>query len=580
MTKVDGGELLARTLAQAGATDVFALHGGHLDSFLQGCRRNGVRLIDTRHEATAGHAAEAYARTTGRVGVCAVTAGPGFTNAYTAMANAYLDAVPVLFITSSPPLREVELNVLQGGFDQVAAAAPVTKWGYRVTHPERIPDLVALAMRRAYGGRPGPVLLDFPIDVFFTPLDERLATRPTAFNVQRPAPAPAELEQALGILRQAKRPALVLGGGTLFPPCNGEVRALADKTAIPVYTTGKAHGMLPPDHPSYCGGAGGLAALAAAGSPPDVVVLLGARQGLYTGGRSRGIIPSEAKLIQVDIDPAEVGRIHPAQPGIAAGCRETLAAMLAGGEAWPDWSDWRRQAGEAARGVHALLSSLPTTGQSGRLHPLHAAKAVFDAIGPEAIVSIDAGEAGAWAGAFSRSAVPGGVLTNGYLGALGVGFGFAVGARVAHPDRRVVQIAGDGAFGFHLQEVDTMVRHKLPVVNVVFNNACWGMSIHGQEAIFGRGAGVISTLNDSDYEKVAVALGGYGERVGNFEEIGPAMQRSFDSGLPAVINLEIAPEVIHPIMNAMVGPPAVSTDVVIPYYENIPTLAEEPVSAT
>ena len=190
MATVNAGQLLARTLAEADIADVFALHGGHLDTFLQGCREHGVRLIDTRHEATAGHAAEAYARTTGRVGVCAVTAGPGFTNAFTALANAYLDAVPIVVLTSSPPLREAERNVLQGGFDQLAAAAAVTKWAHRVTHPERVPELLALALRTAYGGKPGPVLLEVPIDVFFTPVDERLVPRPTGFAVERPARPP------------------------------------------------------------------------------------------------------------------------------------------------------------------------------------------------------------------------------------------------------------------------------------------------------------------------------------------------------------------------------------------------------
>ena len=575
MAKVDAGELLARALAAAGVHDVFALHGGHLDSFLQACPRNGIRLIDTRHESTAGHAAEAYARTTGQVGVCAITAGPGFTNSYTSIANAYLDAVPVLYITSSPPLREVELNVLQGGFDQVAAATPVTNWAHRVTSPERIPDLVSLALRKAYGGRPGPVLLEIPIDVFFTPVDERLATPTTGFDVSRPAPAPEVLRRALDLLRQAERPAIVAGGGTLFPSCAAELRQLADRTRIPVYTTGKAHGMLPVEHPANCRGAGGLGMLQTTGAAPDLVLLLGARQGMYTGGRSGRIIPNAAKLIQVDIEAAEIGRIRAADVAIAAGCRETLQAMLADPAPWPDWSAWADRAKAASGPFEQPFASLPAAAASGRLHPFHAAKAAFDSFGPDVIVTIDGGETGAWSGMFSRSSAPGGVLTNGYLGALGVGFGFAVGAQVAHPERRVVQVAGDGAVGFHLQEIDTMVRHNLPIVTIVFNNTAWGMSIHGQEGIYGAGAGVISRLKDTNYEQVAIALGGYGERVGNFEQIGPAIQRSLASGLPALVNLEIAPDVVHPLMGMMVGPASRPGEIVIPYYENIPPPPED-----
>ncbi len=350
-----------------------------------------MRLIDTRHEATAGHAAEAYARTTGRIGVCAVTAGLGFTNAYTSIANAYLDSVPVLFITSSPPLREAELNVLQGGFDQVAAAAPVTKWGHRVTHPERIPDLVSLAMRKAYSGRPGPVLLDVPIDVFFTPIDERLATRPTVFRVERPAPAPGVVRRALDVLRQAQRPALVLGGGTLFPLCHEEVLRFADRTGIPVFTTGKAHGMLPADHPCNCRGTAGLGILEATGMGADVVMLLGARQGMYTGGRGGMLIAQSAKLIQVDVEPSEIGRVLPVEVPIEAGCQETLRAMLLDPGPWPDWSEWAAKARGASAAMEMAFDPVPVRAPGGRLHPFHASKALFDFLGPDPIVTVDGG---------------------------------------------------------------------------------------------------------------------------------------------------------------------------------------------
>lgn len=419
------------------------------------------------------------------------------------------------------------------------------------------------------------MLLEIPIDVFFARVDERLVSRTTGFDVARPAPNPEPLRQALDILRQAERPALVAGGGTLFPSCSDEIRLLADRTGIPVYTTGKAHGMLPVGHPSNCRGAGGLGILQAMGAPPDVVLLMGARQGMYTGGRSQRVIPPSATLIQVDLDPGEIGRIREADVGIAAGCRETLQAMLNDPGAWPDWSIWAARAKAAGGAAEGPFTSLSATTPSGRIHPFFAAKAAFDAFGSDAIVTIDGGETSAWAGMFSRSSVPGGVLTNGYLGALGVGSGFAIGAQVAHPERRVVQVAGDGAVGFHLLEVDTMVRHGLPIVTIVFNNTAWGMSIHGQEGIYGSGSGVIASLNDTSYERVAIALGGYGERVGNFEDVGPAIQRSMASGLPSVVNLEIAPDVVHPIMSMMVGPAAAPGETVIPYYENIPAASPD-----
>ena len=188
MARINGGAVLAKSLAALGVKEVFALHGGHLDAFLVACAGESIRLTDTRHEATAGYAAEAYARATGTIGVCVVTAGPGFTNAVTAMTDAYLDAVPVLFITGSPPLREVATNPLQGGFDQVAMAAPVTKWSHRITNVERIPDLVDKAIRIAMTGRPGPVYLEVPIDIMFGPMrDEDLVLPSQPALSARPA---------------------------------------------------------------------------------------------------------------------------------------------------------------------------------------------------------------------------------------------------------------------------------------------------------------------------------------------------------------------------------------------------------
>jgi acetolactate synthase-1/2/3 large subunit len=317
---------------------------------------------------------------------------------------------------------------------------------------------------------------------------------------------------------------------------------------------------------------GALGVLNAMGNGPDVVVLMGARQGMYTGGRSGLLIPPGAKIVQVDVDGGEIGRILPVDAAVAAGCRETLRAMLADDGPWPDWRAWTEQVRGAMGMAEAAFAGAPARAESGRIHPFHASKAIFDAVGPDVIVTSDGGESGVWAGQFSRSTVPGGVLGNGYLGALGVGTGFAIGAQVAHPDRRVVQVVGDGAFGFHLQELDTMVRQNLPIVTIVYNNMIWGMSQHGQEGIFGAGKDVVATLRDTDYDRVAIAFGGYGERVGNFEEIGPAIQRSLDAGVAAVVNLEIAPDVVHPLMQRMVGAPANPNDTVIPYYENIPAL--------
>ncbi|MGV0653250.1 thiamine pyrophosphate-binding protein [Mycolicibacterium thermoresistibile] len=561
---VNGGELLARALSDGGITEVFTLHGGHLDAFYVACGDHGIRLTDTRHESSAGHAADAYARLTGNVGVCVVTSGPGFTNAYTAIVNAYLDRTPTLFIVGAPPLRETETNPLQGGFDQVAAAEPVTKWAYRLTEARRIPEIVALAIRKATSGAPGPVLLEVPIDVMFGQTDAAAVRRPATGAVpSAPAPDRAAVQQALDVLAEAKNPVIISGGGVVFARAAEELVSFAETVGVPVFSPGKSDGAIPAGHRLAAGG------LPMLGAPtPDVVLLLGARTGMFTGGRA-SMFPG-ARIIQVDLDAAEIGRMHDVAVPIVADCRATLEALTAAAaeRSWPDWSEWVSVATGAQR-FHEALYTDDTTA-SGRIHPYFAAKAVVESCPPGTIFVLDGAEAPAWAEFFARTEIPSGVLRLGYLGALGVGPGFAIGAARAHPDAPVVLITGDGAAGFHPQEFDTMARHGMPVVTVVFNNAVWGMSIHGQQAVYGEKCAVVTELADSAYEKVAEAFGGHGERVRTADAIPDAMRRALSAGVPACLNLEIDPAVVHPLTTMMLGDVKATDEIVIPYYENLP----------
>nr|PZN22373.1 MAG: benzaldehyde lyase [Mycolicibacterium hassiacum] len=567
---VNGGELLARALRSAGVTDVFALHGGHLDAFGAAPPRTGRRLTDPRHEAAAGNAADGYARTTGRLGVAVVTSGPGFANGFAALPNALTDGVPMLMIAGAPPLREVETNEMQGGFDQVAAAAPVTKWAHRVVTTERIPDLVALAIRKATSGRPGPVFLEIPIDVLVTPVDEAAVPPAGAALVEdRPAPAPAAVAAALDHLRRAQRPAIVIGGGMLWSDAADELAKFADQSGIPVFANNRAVGLLPAGHRCNAWAIDGLAALAVTGTSPDLVLLLGARTGLLTGGRANSMIPADATLVQVDVEASEFGRLRPVEVPVVADCREFLRALLDSAVQWPDRSAWLTQATSAHAMVDQLYAGVPPV-DNGRIHPYHAGREAVKAAGPGAVLVFDGGEAPLWAAMSLPAAPPHRVLNLGYMGYLGIGQGFAIGAQIAEPDRRVLQVTGDGSFGFHIQELDTMVRHNLPIVTVVMNNACWGMSIHGQEAVYGAGGDVITRLADTDYHEIARAFGGYGEKVTELEQIGPAIERAFASGKPACINIAVSAAPVHPMTTMMLGDVNSEDEIVVPYYENIP----------
>ncbi|MEJ0028798.1 MAG: thiamine pyrophosphate-binding protein [Rhizomicrobium sp.] len=580
METITGGALLARTLRAAGVEEVFSLHGGHLDAFLIACAPNGIRLTDTRHEASAGHAAEAYARATGRIGVAAVTAGPGFTNAYTAMANAYLDRMPVLFIIGAPSTREADLNTLQGGIDQIAAASHVSKWAFRVGSGARLPEIVEQAIRKATMGVPGPVVLEIPIEVMFTPVKPpaRVETLSNFGLDTGPAPTGVQIDAVLRLLREAQRPVVIAGGGAALSDDGGALAEFAEATHTPVVTAMKAEGMMPQTHPLYGGSAVSVPIAAAMGAPADLVVLLGTRVGLFTGGRY-GIIPKDAKVVQIDIDGAEPGRGGPIDLAIMADCRQALLALseAARNTAWPSRDEWAKRLQAARTVTHQRWLSAPVHSDTGLLHPFHAAKALADALPEDAVIVCDGGESSVWIRDHVRPQGRGGLLITGYLGTLGVGQGFAIGAARAFPKRPIFLFAGDGGVGFHIQEFDTMVRHGLQVITVVLNNACWGMSQNGQDLIYGKDKRAIVTLADSAYEKVAEAFGGHGVRVTRLEEIAGAVQDALASGRPACINVRIDGDVINPVTMGMVGVsepkdaarPAKSDKVVMPYYENV-----------
>lgn len=570
MTTTHGGELVARTLAAAGVRHAFGLHGGHLDPILTSMVRHGISLIDTRHEAAAGNAAEGYARATGGLGVAFATAGPGFMNVFPALANAYVDRIPMLLLTSSPPLREAELNVLQGGIDQIAAASAVTRWAHRVTTASRIPDLVALAIRHATAGVRGPVVLEFPIDVLSRPVDEATASTATLVDIQPPGPSAHAVAVAADLLASAERPLIVIGGGAAVSPGMSEaLRAFVERTKIPVVVSSWGHGVLPDGHPCLLGGPVEFTTLAMIGQVPDLIILLGARRGVMLGGRSTSMVPASARVVHVDIDGTEPGRIGTVDLAVRSDAAEFVRALATSRSTWPNWAKWN-DATKAAQGGYAYLyAGDDPIAPSGRMHPYFAAKAVVEALDTETIAIYDGGELSAWMSFFARAHRPRSWFGLGMMGGLGVGPGFAIGAQVARPESRVVLLSGDGALGFHLSEFNTMVRHKLPITTIVFNNQGWGMSLHGQQALYGTDTRVIVDLPDTRYDQIAAAFGLYAERVERPEEIGPAMRRAFDSGKPACLDLAIAPEIVHPIMQQL-SQAVPEGHTRIPYYETIP----------
>jgi len=572
MATIDGGEILVRMLLEAEIDTVFTLHGGHLDAIYQAALDHGLRLIDTRHEQAAGHAADGWARTTGRTGVAIVTAGPGVTDVVTAVANAYVDCSPIVVVGGRSPLVDDERLPLQGGFSQVDMMKPITKWSTSVTHLQRLPDFVARALRVARSGRPGPVFLELPADVLFARVEESNISLPPWRAPVAPAPPARTVERAIAMLSEAKRPVVMAGGGAWFARASAELVAFAEATGIPVVANGRGRGCMPEDHPLSGGGFASLAGLPPE-SQPDVVLLIGARLGLFTGGHQRSFIPPAAALIQVDIEAEEIGRNRTVELGIAADARETLHAFAeaAACVTWPDYAAWAASL-HGRRAMLDVVFGAALRSDAAPVHPFRLAREITSYLDrADDVLVADGGETAFWVEMASTVRSAGRWMSHGYLGCLGTGIPFATAAQAAHAGSRVVCVTGDGSVGLNFAEFDTLARHKLPVVVVVNNDAQWGMSRHGQQLMFGRDRTVVSELGPTRYDVAAAGFGCHAEFVERPDDLRPALERAFASGLPSCVNVLTDPEVIAPITVAMVGgasageKPAANT-VRMPYY--------------
>ncbi len=540
MALVTGGELLLRTLQQAGVETIFGLHGAHIDSIFQACLDHGVPILDTRHEVAAGHAAEGYARAGNRLGVAMVTAGPGFTNVLTSLANAYLDRTPVLYISGAAGLAQAETNTLQAGIDQLAIAEPITKWAHRITVTADIPRLVAQAIRIATSGPKGPVLLDIPSDVLGAQIDDASVAVPQNVLIDtRPAPDAAAVEAALDCLHAAKRPIILIGSG-LEPFSAAAIRQLAETTGTPVYSDFAAHGLLPSDHPLYGGTTHKLADLDGADGRPDVILALGVRFGLFTLGTTGIVVPPDARIIHVEIDAREIGRIIPAEIGIIADANAAADAFATAAvqRTWPDRGAWQRRIAETKTARrHGLETDLARA--QPPIHPIQAVETIVQSIPPGTRIVGDGAESYHWLNEVIRQTEPASYLTHGFLGAVGFGMGLSLGVQAADRKRPVLCLVGDGAVGFTIAEFDTMARHGLPIVVVIMNNRSWAASQHFQELAAGPNRVTGTRLSDARYHDVATGFGCHGVHVREIAALGPAIREAFARGEPTCINVEI-----------------------------------------
>lgn len=543
-----GGDILAQCLIQEGVTKVFGVPGDQLYPFLDAIYKSDqLDFVLMRHEQAAAHAADAWARVTGEPGVCVGTVGPGAADLVPGVYVAFADSIPLIVITAQN--QSWKINPDHGSMqalDQVSLFAPITKWRALVSHWRRIPSLVQWAYRAATSGRPGPVLLDFPADVLYHVGDpeelEIPVLPPHRYRaVQHPGGNVHAVKEAARWLVEAEAPLLHAGGGVLQSGASEELIQLAEHLSAPVTTSLMARGVIPEDHPLSLlpAGYGALAAQVGA----DVVLAVGGRFGdLDFWGKPPGWgEPDQQKLIQIDIDPTMVGLNRPCDLAITGDAKSTLQILLEEVKTiHPEKREPREDFTDDRAAQEGWLQDFKTLAESDQvpIHPLKLIQKVRSFFPRNAISVVDGGNTAIWAVYLNRIYEPRTFLWASDSGHLGVGLPYAIGANLAKPDTPVYCLTADGSLMFNIQELETAHRLNVPIVIIVFNDRAYGMIKAGQKFCYNsRFIGVDFT--DARYDKIAEAMGCYGERVEDPKEIVPALQRAVDSGRPAVLDVII-----------------------------------------
>ncbi|HEY1013235.1 MAG TPA: thiamine pyrophosphate-binding protein [Herpetosiphonaceae bacterium] len=537
MAKLTGGELVARTLKAAGVETIFTLCGGHIAAIYDGCVTEGIRIIDTRHEQAAGHAADAWARLTRSIGVAAVTAGPGVTDAVTAVANAFQAGSPLLLLGGAAPTELMGRGALQE-MEQVDLLRPITKWSVHVGDAARIPEILTSAIRTALSGRPGPVFVELPFDVLGNTVEESAARIPQNYrSAAETWGDPHAIAQAVELIAGASQPMLIGGSSIYWDGAHGELAALAADLSLPVYLNGMGRGCLPWDHPSFLQLSRGKAL-----RESDLVIIAGTPIDFRLGYGER--INPKAKIVQIEIEGALIGRNRGAEVGIVGSSRAVLDQLrLALHHHHLDFAPWLAALREDEGGRQAKLAPFLASDQTP-VHHYRFAQALdaWAAANPEAILIGDGGDIVAACARVIRLSRPGQWLDPGPLGCLGVGLPFALAAQALYPERRVVVINGDGSFGLNGFELDTAARFGLPIVSIIGNDAGWGQIRTPQIALFGEERAVATALAPTRYDLMAPMFDGHGEHVTDPAEIGPALERALASGKPSIVNVMLDPQ--------------------------------------
>ncbi|MFQ5935396.1 MAG: thiamine pyrophosphate-binding protein [Acidiferrobacterales bacterium] len=547
--KISGGHLVARALKNEGIEVIFTLCGGHIIDIYDGCLDEGIKIIDVRHEQVAAHAADGYARMTGRPGCAVVTAGPGTTDAVTGVANGLRAESPFLLIGGQSALSQHMMGGLQN-LPHVDMMAPVSKFATTVPTTERIPDLVGMAFRECFNGAPGPAFLEIPRDVLDAKVDLAKVRFPQPGHYRastKNLADPEDIEKLADVLVSSERPCVLLGTQVATCRAYKEAEEFVRTFNIPAYMNGAGRGTLPPGHPQHFHRTRRYAF-----DKADVIVIVGTPFDFRMGYGKR--LRADATVVQIDLDYRTVGKNRDVSLGLVGDCGRILTAVTQaasgrvanGAKKRQGWLEELRGAEKA--GYEKLLPELRS--DAVPINPFRVAYEINEFLTEDTIYIGDGGDVVTITAQAVQPRRPGHWMDPGPLGTLGVGTPFAMAAKFAHPEKEVLCYFGDGSFSLTGWDLETCVRFDLPFLGVIGNNSAMNQIRCGQIIKYGKERGEVGNrLGDVYYSKFAEMLGGYGEEVREPSQIRPALERGREavaSGKPALINIWVDIDVWAP----------------------------------
>jgi acetolactate synthase-1/2/3 large subunit len=541
MPEISGAKAVWECLKRQGVRHVFGIPGGAAIPLYDALYDEAeIQHVLMRHEQGAAHAADGYARASGKPGVCVTTSGPGATNLVTGILNAYMDSSPVIAISGQVSRSSIGTDAFQEA-DMLSIMLPITKHNFFVHSVEEVPRTIKLAFKIATTGRPGPVHIDIPKDVQQGTANLDLDRDPPYNKPIKLDPTPSEILTAVEMLVHAKQPVIYAGGGVIWSGASEELVALAETLMAPVVTSLMGKGAIPEDHPLCLGmlGMHGRMAANLAVSECDLLFAVGVRFSDRATGDVRHFAP-RAKIIHVDIDPVEIGKNVRVNHSIVADAGRTLRAILGAlrERVRKDrTSEWIERIQRMKRDFAPRMDydEIP-------IKPQRAIKEIMEVLGPDGIVVTEVGQCQMWAAHFYQVKKPRHFISSGGLGTMGFGFPAAIGAKVAKPDHVVVDIAGDGSFLMNSQELATVVVNGINVIACIFNNRYLGMVKQWQDLFYNKRRSQVYLGDSPDFAKLAEAYGAFGLKVTRPGEIVPALRETIESGRPAVIDILIDPD--------------------------------------